>query len=65
MSGIKPLTVRAGTVGNLKPLQQQGLERVVDYLRTLSLGPGLPETCRIIIEWGSKADLEILRDDER
>ena len=65
MNNTKPVTIRAGTVGEVTPLQQEGLDRVVEYL-TRALHPGqlLPETGRIVIEWGSEADLDILRADE-
>jgi len=58
----KPVTVYAGTYGELTPLQQEGLDRVVDYLtHAIHPGPMVPSTCRIIIEWGDKEELEELR----
>ena len=64
---MKPVTVRAGTVGEVTPLQQEGLDRVVDYLvnslKPSTASPLLPDTGRIIIEWGDEGKLETLRED--
>ena len=65
MSDMKPVTVRAGTVGEVTPLQQEGLDRVVEYLANAlePTSPLLPDTGRLIIEWGDEEALERLRTE--
>lgn len=60
----KPVTVRASTVGGVTEHQQEGLDRLVEYLAN-ALIPGimLPDTSRITIEWGDEEALEKLRED--
>lgn len=62
----KPLTVRAGTVGEVSASQQEALDRIVDYLCALSpavIYEALPETGRIIAEWGDEDALRTLEHD--
>ncbi len=61
---MRPVTVRASTMGDIGELQQRGLDNIVEYL-TKVLQPGilLPVTARIVIEWGDEFVLEELRKD--
>jgi len=65
MSDPKPVTVRASTVGEVTERQQEGLDSVVVYLAN-ALIPGimLPDTSRIIVEWGDEEGLAKINDDE-
>ena len=60
---MKPVTVRASTVGEVTERQQEGLDRVVVYL-TNALVPGimLPDTSRIIVEWGDEEELAKIKE---
>ncbi|KKL05783.1 hypothetical protein LCGC14_2219210 [marine sediment metagenome] len=61
---MKPVTVRASTYGGVPENQQQGLDRIVEYLaKALTPGIMLPSTARIVIEWGDEFLLEEIRED--
>lgn len=55
---MKPVTVRASTYGEVSEQQQQGIDHIVEYL-TNALNPGIliPDTARIVIEWGDETGL--------
>ena len=61
---MKPVTVRASTYDSITEQQQQGLDRIVEYL-TKALKPGimLPSTARIVVEWGDEYVLGELKKD--
>ncbi|KKK69365.1 hypothetical protein LCGC14_2934750 [marine sediment metagenome] len=61
---MKPVTVRASTYGEVPENQQQGLDRIVEYL-TKAIQPGImiPSTARIVIEWGDEFMLAEIRED--
>ncbi len=65
MKDPKPVTVCAATVGDVTERQQEGLDRIVEYLAN-ALIPDimLPDTSRITIEWGDEEALAKIQDDE-
>lgn len=62
---MKPVTIRAGTAGEVTRLQQEGLDRIVEYLMAVfePSTPLLPPTGRMVIEWGDEEGLKALRED--
>ncbi len=65
MEETKPVTVHSSTYGDIPEMQQEGLGRLVDYL-TKAITPGIliPETARIIIEWGDVKKLGEIKDEQ-
>lgn len=60
----KPVTVYASTVGEVSELQQEGLDRIVDYLANLTPGILLPDTALIIVEWGDEDGLAKIKEGQ-
>ena len=62
---MKPVTVHASTYGDVTELQQRGIDNIVEYLANAlePNGPLLPDTGRIIIEWGDEDGLAEIKED--
>ncbi|KKL15464.1 hypothetical protein LCGC14_2505340 [marine sediment metagenome] len=65
MSDPKPVTVRASTYGEVTELQQQGIDHIVEYLAN-ALQPGIliPDTARIVVEWGDEDGLAEIKEGD-